>query len=299
MSDERVDGDEGLFDLAERTRLLLRTAPREFVAERTRLAAAAAEHGGKEDAAAVRALRKPSVAAWALNVLAARRPELLDDLAQLGSALGSAQQAGDAAALRTLGGERRALVAGVVEATIAEAAEVDAPLSSGVVEAVRQSVQAASADADVAAQLASGLLTDALTSSGAGWGGAVAPPANRPGTREESSPGGPETDSQTDAEPDGDRRRRLRSRLDAAEHEVEVAVRGKEEADALLAETESRQGELLRDRDDLARRLDELDADLADAARERARRQRESDRVGREADAAEEAAERLRAALDD
>ncbi|HXH34371.1 MAG TPA: hypothetical protein VNJ54_08170 [Plantibacter sp.] len=297
MSGERSEDDERPLDLDESTRLLLRTSPAGFVAERKRLAAAAVERGGHDVAATILALRKPSMAAWALNVLSARHPELLDELMRLGSTLGEAQHAGDAALLRTLGTERRSLVARAVTATIDAAAEQEATLSSGVVEAVRQSIQAASADADVAARLASGRLAEALTSSGAAWGGAAAESADRQAA-DTSTPAGVGDDAATGAEPDDDRRRRLRARLDAAEHEAEVTSAAKEAADGLLAETISREAELLRDREDLARRLDELDADLADTARERARRQRDSDRTGREFDAAEDAVERLRVALD-
>lgn len=297
MSGEHSEGAERPPDLDESTRLLLRTSPKGFVAERKRLAAAAGDRGEHDAAAAILALRKPSMAAWALNVLVARRPELLDELMRLGSTLGEAQHAGDAALLRTLGSERRSLVARAVAATVDSAAELDATLSSGVVEAVRQSIQAASADADVAARLASGRLTEALTSSGAVWGGAAAESTDRQGS-EASTAAGVRDDPAAGAEPDDDRRRRLRARLDAAEHEAEVASAAKEAADGLLTETASREAELLRDRQELARRLDELDADLADIARERARRQRDSDRTGRDNEAAEDAVERLRVALD-
>lgn len=298
MSGERSEHDERPLDLTESTRLLLRTPPTGFVAERKRLAAAAAERGEHDDAATILALRKPSMAAWALNVLSARQPELLDELRQLSSTLGAAQHAGDAALLRTLGTERRSLVARAVAATIDAVAEQEVTLSNGVVESVRQSIQAASADADVATRLASGRLTEALTSSGAAWGGAAAETADRQGA-ETAIPASVGGDAATGAAPDDDRRRRLRARLDAAEHEAEVASAAKEAADELLAETTSREADLLRDREDLARRLDELDADLADTARERARRQRDSDRTARESDAADNAVERLRLALDD
>lgn len=295
MTGERTDDEDSrATDLDASAVRLLATLPSGFVAERKRLAAAAEERGDHDTAVAILALRKPSMAAWALNLLAARRPELLTELARLGSALGAAQEAGDAASLRTLGTERRTLVAALVTATTAAAAEQGSILSPGVVEAVRQSIQAASADADVQARLASGRLTDALTPSGAGWGGAAEASA-RQGEADRAATG----DHGATGEPDDDRRRRLRSRLEAAEQEAKGAAGLSADADALLAESTARHTELVRDRDDLARRLDELDADLADAARERARREREAHRAQRASEAARDTAERLREALSD
>src|SRR6476620_9746356 len=67
-------------------------------------------------AAEVRALPKPSMSAWAVNMLAWHRPEALRELAELGLAMRQAQAALDAATLRSLAGERRTLLAGVEEA---------------------------------------------------------------------------------------------------------------------------------------------------------------------------------------
>lgn len=51
-----------------------------FIAERDRLAKEAAAAGDKEAAAAIRSLKKPSVSVWAVNQLARRHPEAVDDL---------------------------------------------------------------------------------------------------------------------------------------------------------------------------------------------------------------------------
>ncbi|MGK9147817.1 hypothetical protein KXS11_09350 [Plantibacter flavus] len=293
--DAEHEGDAQLFGLDATARVALRTPPAGFVAERTRLAAEAADRGDTDLAKAIRALRKPSVAAWALNVLAAERIELFARLEALGSALGAAQAAGDAATLRSLGTERRSLVAELVNATIEVTAASGAVLSAGVVESVRQSLQAASADADVAEQVASGLLVEPPTSSGSGWGSsgmATGLPSSA-----SDAPTAPEADG--DAELTGERRARLRARLADAERDGEVAAAEIEAAEHLLDETATRQAELLRDRADIARRLTELDADLADIGREHARQQREVDRLRREGEAADTAAERVRAALED
>lgn len=286
---------------------LLRSPLKQFVAERKRLAGVVRDAGDHDTAAALLGLRKPSVAAWALNVLAAHRPELFDELEQLGSALGAAQQAGDAASLRSLGADRRSLVSRLVDAAVGSASDEGATLSAAVVETVRESLQAASADAELAAQVSSGRLTDAPTSSGAGWGG-VAGGAGSSAARPPVADGatGVDADGATgvdadrdDLADDDDRRRRLRARLEAAERDEESATTASEAATALLDESAVRRSGLLRDREDLARRLDELDADLADADRESARRRCEADRAQRAGDAAHQEVERLRSALDD
>ncbi|KQQ53115.1 hypothetical protein [Plantibacter sp. Leaf314] len=297
MPEDRDDTPPPTDLAAAAVALLSRPLPT-FVTERKRLATTAREHGDTDLATAILALRKPSVAAWALNVLAAHQPTALDELEHLGAELATAQGAGDAAVLRSLGADRRALVARLVDTTVAAAAEEGATLSSTVVETVRQSLQAASADAELVAQLSTGRLTDAPTSSGSGWGGVVGGPgARRDDDAEVSEERGRQT--QGDAPDADDRRRRLLERLDAAEHEAELAEGASEEANSLLDDAAVRRADLLRDREDLARRLDELDAELTDAARELARRQREADRAQRSLDAAREETGRLRAALDE
>ena len=91
----------------------------EFVAARTAAAKDVSSVGvtpaeQRALAAEVRALPKPSLAAWAVNMLAAHHPEILRELAELGESMQAAQSALDAAALRRLAQERRRLLAGAV-----------------------------------------------------------------------------------------------------------------------------------------------------------------------------------------
>ena len=91
----------------------------EFVAGRTAvakelLAATPATPELRSRAAEVRSLPKPSVGAWAINMLAWQRPETLRAVAELGLAMRQAQDALDAATLRSLTQERRKVLAGAV-----------------------------------------------------------------------------------------------------------------------------------------------------------------------------------------
>ena len=73
----------------------------EFTAERNALAKRLKQAGDAEAAEQVRALAKPSVAAWAVNQLARREPEEMRSLLNVGGRLRSAQE-------RSLKGERTA-----------------------------------------------------------------------------------------------------------------------------------------------------------------------------------------------
>lgn len=83
--------------------------PGEFVAERDRLAAQLRKDGRRDDAAAVKALRRPTVVAWALNQLARRHRDDVVRLRELSEQVGRAQ-AGGASELRELSKERRDLI---------------------------------------------------------------------------------------------------------------------------------------------------------------------------------------------
>lgn len=117
-------------------------------------------------AAEVRALPKPSVSAWAVNMLAWHRPEALREVAELGLAMRQAQAALDAATLRRLAGERRTLLAGAVEEARAVAEQQGRKISAAIATEVEQTLRAATADEGAAAAVRSGCLLRALTADG-------------------------------------------------------------------------------------------------------------------------------------
>ncbi|MFD1051520.1 hypothetical protein ACFQ1S_41215, partial [Kibdelosporangium lantanae] len=73
-----------LDSIAQRLYALL---PSEFMAARTEFTREAREAGDRETAARIAKLKKPSQAAWALNLLARKEPDELKRLANLGTAL--------------------------------------------------------------------------------------------------------------------------------------------------------------------------------------------------------------------
>ena len=158
----------------------------EFVAARTAAAKDVSSVGStaaeqRALAAEVRALPKPSVAAWAVNMLAAHYPELLRELAELGTSMQAAQSALDAAGLRRLTQERRQLLAGAMKSARALAAEQGRPISATVAAEVEQTLRAATADPGAAAAVQSGCLLRALSADGVDvvdLAGAVAVPGS-------------------------------------------------------------------------------------------------------------------------
>lgn len=151
--------------------------PEDFTAARD---AAARKAPDSRQRAAVKALRRPSVSAWLLNLLAREQPQMLQQLLDLGPALAEAQRGGQGAALRRLGQQRRRLVAGVTEAVLELARR---SVSPQVRTEVEQTLEAALADPAGAEAVRSGRLVRPLSYAGFGevdLDGAVAAPV--PGT---------------------------------------------------------------------------------------------------------------------
>ncbi len=158
----------------------------EFVAARAAaardvLAAGAATDERRALAAAVRSLAKPSVAAWAVNMLASHNPGILQDLASLGASMRAAQTAMDAAELRSLGQQRKRLLAAALDTVRTVTADQGRRISGAVAAEVEQTLRALTADQGAAAAVRSGLLLRSLAADGldaVDLSGAVAVPGN-------------------------------------------------------------------------------------------------------------------------
>lgn len=154
--------DEALADIANR---LYAGTLEDFIAAR---AAAAKEASGRDKglAAAVRGLPKPSVAAWALNMLARHRPEVPARLDELGARMRAAQDSLDAAALRELGRERRTMLADAVDTVRSVARAQGRSISDAMASDVEETLRAMTADAGAANAVASGRLLKVLSADG-------------------------------------------------------------------------------------------------------------------------------------
>ena len=145
--------------------------PEEFTAAR--------DAAAKQDKA-LKALRRPTVSAWVVNTLVRREAGLLDELLTLGAALGEAQRAGQAVALRRLGEQRRALLQAVTSRAFEVAGRAGSSAVRGEVESTLEAAMADPASADA---VRSGTLVRPLSYSGFGGvdlAGAVAEPLRKP-----------------------------------------------------------------------------------------------------------------------
>jgi hypothetical protein len=142
----------------------------QFVAERDALAKQLRAEGDRAAADEVRALRKPTRAAWAVNVAVRAHPEEAGALAEAARGLADAQRellaGGDASVLREAGERAR-------RAVDALAARAGAAGGSGAAaEKIRATLHAATVDPDVLAEVVAGRLVAEREASG--FGGLVA-----------------------------------------------------------------------------------------------------------------------------
>ncbi|WP_336648071.1 transposase [Microbacterium sp. MMO-10] len=142
---------------------LLSCAPGDFVSARD---ARAKEARDAHLAARIRALRKPTTAAWAVNLFAQERAPQLQDALQLAAALREAQAELDAPALAKLGRDRRALTARLAEDAAELARARGGRISAGTLDAVQRTLSAAFFDPGAAAAVASGRLLSELDGDG-------------------------------------------------------------------------------------------------------------------------------------
>jgi hypothetical protein len=140
--------------------------PQAFTERRAELAAAARDAGDRAGAKAIAALRRPTRAAWMVNLLARTDPSGPAKLAELGAALRAAQEAGHGPRLRELSAARGALVDALTSQALSLAGAAE-PTPALRLE-VSQTLTAALADPGVAADFAAGTLTRAVQWSGFG-----------------------------------------------------------------------------------------------------------------------------------
>jgi hypothetical protein len=133
----------------------------EFTAARNELVRQLQDAGDKGSAKEVRALRKPTLGAWAVNQLARRHADELRELMDLRDRLAS----GDASALRAASSERRKLVASLTDHARALIEEAGHPSTPATLESVSKSLLAGGTEAERELIL-TGRLTRELAPSG-------------------------------------------------------------------------------------------------------------------------------------
>jgi hypothetical protein len=143
-------------------------APSEFTISRDARAAEARKAGDRPLGTAIKSLRKPTAAAWALNQFVRAEPEQILRLTELGRGLRDAQESLSAEDIRALGRQRQQLVVSVAGQVRALAYGAQHPLSESAFRDVESTLEAALADPDAAAALATGRLVRTLSYAGFG-----------------------------------------------------------------------------------------------------------------------------------
>ncbi|GAB3206196.1 hypothetical protein [Nocardia tengchongensis] len=152
-------------------------SPAEFVAVRTERVRQARDAGDKALADAIGKLRRPTVAAWALNLLSREASDQVRALLEVGDALRDAQRRLSAEQLRTLTTQRQKVVNVVTRKAAELAAGRGRHLTEPVLRDIGASLQAALADQSVADGLRTGTLTAAATYEGFGPASLIAIPS--------------------------------------------------------------------------------------------------------------------------
>jgi hypothetical protein len=154
--------------LAQAMETLYAAGPDEFMAVRKRLVAEAKADQDKTVGGEIGKLRKPSVAAWAVNLVARTAPEVVDELVDLGGQMRDAQSRLDATALTGMRKDRDAAVEAFVRAAAVAVGQEGRRLTPAAQQEVRATAIAALADERATQAVASGQLTRALSYSGFG-----------------------------------------------------------------------------------------------------------------------------------
>lgn len=292
--DVRDGGDDAVEAVLDE---LYALPPSDFVARREERAAAARSAGRAGDARRIHAARRPTLAAWAANLLRRSRPDEAERFLDLGRALREAHASLDPSGLRELSAQRRRIVSELSRQAANLAREAGHPLSESVQRDVETTLRAVLADPEAAGLWATGRVESALTppSGFTTETAAVRGPARKT-SRAPSAPAGRKDQL---AEQRAKRLARAREAARAAGERLRQARTEQEDAGASLR----RAGEYHRD---AGERVSALEEQLRDARAELERAQREQReaeqrertaadalaRARREADAAAGEAER-------
>lgn len=264
--------------------------PTEFTAARN-ARAAELRSSNRPLSDAVKTLPRPAPAAWVANLIVREHRDDVDAVLALGAELREAQRQLDRAALTRLGAERRRMVAALARSGAELAEEAEHPVSTAVIDAVAETLQAAMTDPEAGTALLTGRLIRALESVGfdavdladavaaSGTASATAAPARRRALHAVD-------------DPDDDH---LRQVVLAAEAAAQTAA---DEADAAVAAMEARAAELDARRRELAVELQDLEDEIVHTRRAISAADREVREVDRARDSAIRAAERAQTALE-
>jgi hypothetical protein len=259
-----------------------------FVAERDELVRTLRKQGGREEAAKVAKLRKPSVAAWAVNQLVRTQSQSVAELFDAGDALRDAHRTatagrGDGSTLRAASQRERSAVDALLEAAGGLLTSDGHELSPAIVDRVAETLRAAALDPDSRELVRGGRLERELRHVGLGVGlgaGADLAPAAPPRRREAKSAPTPKQAERREERAEAERLERERAGALKAAHAIEAKARRR-------AERTARALRVAQERRDRAAE------DLEDADKALAAARAEAEAAGAEHDRIREQLERL------
>ena len=230
--------------------------------------AKAKELKGTDLAAPVKALKKPTMAAWVVNMLVRHETEQVDQVLAVGAALRDAAQSLDGKELRELTKQRRQLTAAVTTRARGVAGSLGTKVTQAVADQVESTLTAAMLDPDCARGLRSGLLVTHLTSTGLGEsaaGAAVALPealgfaASSAPPSVEQPVGRPDLKVVPDPDAEAKKLAAAQAAMEAAEAVEESARATYDEAERAVAELEARSLQVQGEIEERRRQIAELE----------------------------------------
>jgi hypothetical protein len=150
-------------ELADRLYVL---RPSEFRRARDEAAAEARAHGDSALATSIRALRRPTVAAWAANLLARQQPEQAEELVRLGEDMREARRGIGAERMRALTRQRHEVVGALARQAVRLTAEAGQRIGPEAQRQVEETLHAVLADEVAARQWLAGHLVHPLSAAG-------------------------------------------------------------------------------------------------------------------------------------
>jgi chromosome segregation ATPase len=319
-------GRLSLVDLADVAHDLYALLPGDFTAERNSrakdLKGQDAELSGQ-----VKALPKPTTAAWLVNQLVRHHGDEVEQVAQIGAALREAQEGLEKDQLLQLNKQRHAVLRAVTRQARALAGELGNPVSTSIADEVEQTLRAVMSDPDAADAVRTGTLlrslsstgfgpvdlTDAVALPGAGGGEGRRPapratrlrPAPKRGATKDAGVTDELADRRRQHAEEEKQRERERQERERAERALAEARRQADEAeeeasraDDALDDSQAAVDELDARHEELTGRLHELERRVRDAQNELAALQREQKTAQRDRDGARHDSEVAHRALD-
>ncbi len=242
--------------------------PQDFTAARDARAAEARKEGDRELAARIKELRRPTLSAWASNLLVRRQPDKVQPLISLGEGLREAHRSLDGGHLRELSRQQHALVGALAREARQLAQAEGQPVGDAAQHEIEDTLHAVLADPQSAEEWAAGHLARPLD----------APVGFTEAAQTTGAPRKASTERASGAEPGPQDERRHR-KLDNARRDAAAA---EEKASALETEQENAESAAERAEQEV-RETEERVAALAEELKDARRQQKAARESAREA----------------